>query len=66
MSFDDEDAIYYGELTTDLEKKDKIIGALDMMIAAHALRLNYILVTNNRKEFSRVPNLNIEDWVHKL
>jgi tRNA(fMet)-specific endonuclease VapC len=41
-----------------------LIGSLDMMIAAHAQSLGSILVTNNKKEFLRVPHLKIEDWVH--
>ncbi len=63
-SFDDEAAIHYGSIRANLEKKGTPIGSLDMMIAAHAQCLNSILVTNNKKEFSRVPNLKIEDWVH--
>jgi len=64
FSFDENAAEYYGYIRADLEKKGKIIGSLDMMIAAHALSLGAILVTNNKKEFLRVPKLTIEDWVH--
>jgi tRNA(fMet)-specific endonuclease VapC len=46
-----------------LEKQGTPIGSLDMLIAAHALSLASTLVTNNEKEFNRVPNLNIENWV---
>lgn len=63
MSFDDEAAIKYGDIRFFLENIGLPIGPLDLMIAAHAQSLNSILVTNNKKEFSRVPNLNIEDWV---
>jgi tRNA(fMet)-specific endonuclease VapC len=49
-----------------LEKKGKLMGALDLMIAAHAQSLNLILVTNNVKKFSRVDDLKIESWVHPL
>ena len=45
-----------------LEKKGKVIGANDMLIAAQALELNRILVTNNEKEFNRIPKLKIENW----
>ena len=45
-----------------LKKKVLPIGALDLMIAAHAQYLNMTLVTNNTKEFSRVSNLMIENW----
>ncbi len=53
----------YGKIRADLEKKGTPIGPLDMMIAGHAQSLGYILVTNNVKEFSRVNNLSIENWV---
>jgi len=54
---------YYGELRARLEKRGTPIGALDMLIAAHALSIDSTLVTNNEKEFDRVPNLKIENWV---
>jgi tRNA(fMet)-specific endonuclease VapC len=47
-----------------LEKKGMPIGALDLMIGAHAQCLELTLVTNNKKEFTRIPKLKIEDWVH--
>ncbi len=64
VSFDDEAAIHYGQIRAFLEKKGSPIGPLDLMIAAHAQSLNSILVTNNKKEFARVPHLKIEDWAH--
>jgi tRNA(fMet)-specific endonuclease VapC len=42
---------------------DAPIGSMDMLIAAHALALNSSLVTNNEKEFARVPGLRTENWV---
>jgi tRNA(fMet)-specific endonuclease VapC len=63
MPFDDTAATLYGDIRVYLEKKGMPIGPLDLMIASHAQSLNSILVTNNTKEFSRVPNLKIEDWV---
>lgn len=62
--FDDNSARHYGYIRAYLEKKGTPIGALDLMIASHAQYLNVTLVTNNVKEFSRVPELTIEDWVH--
>ncbi len=44
----------YGKLRTILEKKGNIIGAYDMMIAAHAISLNAIWIINNEKEFKRI------------
>ncbi len=64
LSFGGEAAQYYGDLRAHLEKQGTPIGSLDMLIAAHALSLTSILVTNNEKEFKRVPNLNIENWVN--
>ena len=64
MPFDEEAVAHYGDIRASLEKKGMPIGSLDMMIAAHAQCLGSILVTNNKKEFFRVPHLKIEDWVH--
>lgn len=64
VPFDDAAAIDYGHIRADLEKKGALIGSLDLMIAAHAQSLNVTLVTNNKKEFLRVPHLKVEDWVH--
>ena len=52
----------YGEVRQNLEKRGEMIGPLDMLIAAHALSNDIILVTNNEKEFQRVNNLKIENW----
>jgi tRNA(fMet)-specific endonuclease VapC len=60
--FDKEAAIVYGDVRSALEKKGHIIGGNDLLIAAHALSLDLILVTNNEKEFSRVDGLKIENW----
>ena len=64
LPFNGEAAQYYGNLRAHLEKQGTPIGSLDMIIAAHALSLGSILVTNNVKEFRRVPNLNIENWAN--
>jgi tRNA(fMet)-specific endonuclease VapC len=64
LSYDDEAAQYYGELRVNLEKQCRPIGSLDMLIAAHALSATCVLVTNNEKEFTRVPKLKIENWVN--
>ncbi|HAR49952.1 hypothetical protein ER57_06505 [Smithella sp. SCADC] len=53
----------YGIIRADLERKGKVIGAMDMLIAAQAKSLNLILVTNNEKEFNRIAGLRIENWV---
>lgn len=48
-----------------LEKAGTPIGPLDTLIAAHAMSLGLTLVTNNEKEFERIPGLELENWVHK-
>jgi tRNA(fMet)-specific endonuclease VapC len=53
----------YGQLRTALERRAEIIGAYDMLIAAHALALDATLVTNNEKAFKRVKGLKVENWV---
>lgn len=63
VSFSDDDAEVFGLIRADLEKKGQIIGPYDMQIAAQAISRNLILVTNNTKEYSRVKNLKIENWV---
>ncbi len=52
----------YGELRALLESKGKIIGNNDLWIAAHALSADLAVVTNNEREFRRVPDLKIENW----
>ncbi len=53
----------YGKLRSNLEKKGTPIGNMDMLIASHALSNKYILVSNNLREFKRVPRLKYEYWV---
>lgn len=52
----------YGGVRSNLEKSGQQIGANDLLIAAHALALGCILVTDNERELSRVPGLSIENW----
>lgn len=54
---------YYAHIRATLEKQGKPIGNNDLWISSHALALDIILVTNNLKEFSRIPHLKIENWV---
>lgn len=62
-SFDTDAADSYGRLRTALEKQGRPIGAMDLLIAAHALSLNVTLVTNDIGEFGRVPGLRVENWL---
>ena len=63
LPYGDEASQYYGELRAYLEKQGIPVGSLDMLIAAHALSISCTLVTNNEKEFIRIPDLKIENWV---
>jgi tRNA(fMet)-specific endonuclease VapC len=53
---------HYAKLRAELEREGSVIGAYDMLIAAHALTLGATLVTNNVREFSRVQGLRLENW----
>jgi tRNA(fMet)-specific endonuclease VapC len=53
---------HYGNLRTQLEGSGSRIGAHDLLIAAHALSLGLIIVTNNVREFGRIRGLRIENW----
>ncbi len=60
----DEDAArHYGFIRALLKKQGTPIGNNDLLIASHARGLNAVLVTNNVKEFSRIPDLTIENWI---
>ena len=53
----------YGRVRSYLRKQGTPIGAMDLLIAAHALAVDAVLVTNNVSEFKRVPKLRIENWI---
>ncbi len=61
--FDAQHAATYGNIRANLEAKGTTVGSLDMLIAAHALHLGLTLVTNNEREFKRIPQLAIENWI---
>lgn len=65
-AFDDSAMWQYAALRAGLERRGTPIGALDTQIAAHALALGCTLVTNNIREFSRIPGLRIENWAEPL
>ena len=62
MPFDAQAALIYGEVRAELERRGRPIGPLDLLIAAHALHLGAVLVTNNLKEFKRVGGLRCVSW----
>ena len=63
VPFDDEAARAYGNVRAALEKAGTPVGAMDMLIAAHAVSLGIPLVTNNTREFVRIPSLTVIDWL---
>jgi len=63
LPFDQAAVWAYGDLRASLEREGQPIGALDTMIAAHALSVGAPLVTHNTREFARVPGLRLENWV---
>ena len=62
LPFDTNASQFYGSIRSYLEKQGTPIGPFDMLIAAHGLALGLIVVTNNTKEFQRVPGLQLENW----
>ena len=63
VSWDAGAAKHYGSIRAILKKQGTPIGNNDLLIAAHARSLNTVLVTNNVREFERVPDITIENWV---
>lgn len=64
LPFDSLAAQVYGTIKADLERKGMPIGPMDTLIAAHAKAVDVTLVTNNTREFCRVDDLRLEDWVN--
>ncbi len=63
LSFDRPAGIHYGGIRQVLTERGHLIGANDLLIASHARSVGATLVTNNVKEFCRVPELEIENWL---
>ena len=63
LPYGDRAARAYGRVRSELEKEGRGIGPLDTLIGAHALSVGATLVTNNVREFRRVPGLRVENWV---
>ena len=63
LNFDQNAATHFGQLKSGLEKTGNIIGPYDLMIAGHARSQGLILVSNNCREFERIPGLMLENWV---
>jgi tRNA(fMet)-specific endonuclease VapC len=63
LPFDEEAAMTYASIRAALERKGAIIGNMDMLIAAQAVSAGLVLVTDNLREFRRVPGLHCENWM---
>jgi tRNA(fMet)-specific endonuclease VapC len=63
LAFESPAEVVYGELRARLERAGTPIGANDMLIAAQTIALNHVLVTDNEREFSRIPELTVENWL---
>jgi tRNA(fMet)-specific endonuclease VapC len=63
LDYPSEAASHYAQIRAALKLKGAMIGANDLLIAAHARALGLRLVTNNTREFSRVPGLKVENWI---
>jgi tRNA(fMet)-specific endonuclease VapC len=66
LDFPDESAADYAKIRADLKNRGEMIGANDLLLAAHARSLDLTLVTNNTREFRRVRGLSIENWTLPL
>lgn len=63
LPYDAKASQHYGQIKASLDKRGEIIGENDIHIAAHAISQGLILVTNNLREFQRVSNLALENWI---
>lgn len=63
FDFDDEAADHAGQIRARLRRQGQMIGAYDILIAAHARSLGLTVVTGNVREFSRVEGLRCDDWL---
>ena len=63
LDFNQNDAFEYGKIRTFLQKKGLLIGNMDMLIASQVIANDLILVTNNIREFERIPEIKLENWV---
>jgi tRNA(fMet)-specific endonuclease VapC len=63
LPFDHNAAVHYGRLRAELERAGTPCGLHDTQIGAHARSASLIVVTNNRREFDRMPGLRVENWV---
>lgn len=63
VAWDEQSANHYGAIRAALEKVGSPVGAMDMLIAAHARSMGATLITNNLREFERISGLMVQNWV---
>lgn len=63
VPWDENAAVHYSQIRARLKKDGILIGNMDMLIGSHARSLSVDLITNNIKEFNRIPGLKIVNWV---
>ncbi|MEQ1931426.1 MAG: type II toxin-antitoxin system VapC family toxin [Parvularculaceae bacterium] len=63
LPFGEEAAAHFGDIRASLERAGRPAGAYDMLIGGHARSEGLVVVTNNRREFERMPGLNVENWI---
>ena len=63
LDWNHEAAMHYAHIRHALKTKGTLIGSNDLMIAAHALSMGATVVTNNTRDFERVPQLSVENWI---
>jgi tRNA(fMet)-specific endonuclease VapC len=65
LAFSEKAAAHYGQLRVELQNSGKPVGPYDLLIGAHARSEGLILVTNNEREFRRMPALRVENWIER-
>ena len=65
LPFDTEAGVHYGDIRHALSRPGRLTGANDLLIAGHARSVGATLVTNNEREFGRIPDLATENWLSK-
>jgi tRNA(fMet)-specific endonuclease VapC len=63
LPFSAEAAAHFGQIRAELERAGTPVGAYDLMIGAHARAEGLIVVTNNTREFARMPGVRVENWI---
>lgn len=63
LAFSPKAAVHHGQVRAELERAGTPVGPHDMLIAAHARSEGLTVVSNNRREFDRIPGLRVEDWI---